>query len=149
MKTLLLVVGSLAIVGGSAGAGYYVMSGPVQADAETAKPAYTDPVGDPRYVDIDPLVIPVIQDGRIRHHMFIKLSLEVDGKETANKVLARKIRLHHAFYMALYDGPVQAADGSGLDTEKIKAIVLQEASRVMGASVVEAVGIQRAVPGQT
>jgi hypothetical protein len=150
MNKILIAAGSLAIVGGSAGAGYYVMSTPVEATVEdSAQQAYADPVKDPRYIDIDPLVIPVIADGRIRHHVFIKLSLEVDGKETANRVLAMKIRLHHAFYMALYDGSVQSEDGSGLDTEKIKAIVRREAAGVMGGSIVEAVAIRQAVPGQT
>jgi hypothetical protein len=150
MNKILIAAGSLAIVGGSAGAGYYVMSAPAQANVEkAAQPAYTDPVKDPRYIDIDPLVIPVIADGRIRHHVFIKLSLEVDGKETANRVLAMKIRLHHAFYMALYDGPVQSEDGGGLDTEKIKAVVRREATRVMGGSVIQAVAIRQVVPGQT
>ena len=149
LKKVLIGVGGLLVLAGSAGAGYYFMAKPAEADVETPKvEVYKDPVRDPKFVDIDALVIPVIANGRIKHHVFLELSLEVDGKNNGQKVLEQKRRLHHAFLMALYDGPIQAPDAGGLNTDAIKSIVKRESLKVLGKDLVEAVRIQQAIPGQ-
>jgi|GEM_PF-5258365 len=148
MKKILIAAGALVVIGASAGAGYYVMSRPAEANVEREAP-YVDPVKDPRYVELDPLVLPIVEDGRIRYHMFVRLSLEVDGKDAANTVLSQKIRLHHAIYMALYGQPLEAPGGDMLDVERIKTVARGEAQKVIGRDLIQSVQIQQAVPGQT
>jgi hypothetical protein len=146
MKGVLMVAAAVAGLSASAGTGYYMMekkSPPV----ETAAALPADAVGDPQFVPMDPLVLPIVENGIVRENVYLQLSLEVDGKEKAQQVLQQKERLHHALLMALYNGPIADGTPPRLNPLKAKALALETARTAKGGEAIKAVRIEGAMPG--
>lgn len=97
MRPLMLVLVMLlvAAVGGAA-AWWFLLRGAEQA--AVAEPA---PPAPPEFVELDPLVLPLIQEGQVTHHVTLTVVVEVagGGKE---QVLIAKRQLTDAFFSELY-----------------------------------------------
>lgn len=141
-----------AVLAASTGAGYYAMQsgmiGSDDGDAHGSQAAEAESKG--KFIEIDPLVIPLVEDDRILHHVYLTLSLEVAGKGDVPPVLAKKFRLHHTFLMALYDRPIQkSGQPTVLDREKVRSIVKAEANQLLDENLVQGVRIDEAFHGNS
>lgn len=150
MKKGLVLMATLVGLGGSAGAGYYAMQQGVFAQDGGGSDTHAQSQdSEAKFVEIEPLVLPLVKDGHIQNHVFVSVSLKVAGKGDVSPVLAKKFRLHHAFLMALYDQSIRnPRDPKGVDREKIKSVVKSEANRLLEKDLVQAVRIREAVHGK-
>jgi flagellar basal body-associated protein FliL len=107
---------------------------PGAAKEEDAAPA---PRVDPIFMQVEPMLIPVIQDGELKRNVYIALRLEVtpDNKETVRLAMSR---LHDVYMRALYDlVPEQYERRDTLDLAKIRDRLMVLTDRVVGPDKVE------------
>lgn len=100
--------------------------------------------GDPVYVHLQPVILPIISDAGAEQIITMLIDLETKDFETASKMHANMPRLKDAIIQALYGG---LADGSmrnanALDIAKIKQNILNLTNRVFGEGSVHDVLIQ-------
>lgn len=140
-KIILLVLALLVLVG--AGVGGYLMYGP-KAGGATEEAAPKKPSGPPSYVNVGPMIIPVVSPRRIEQNILLTVSLEVDGDDNREAVRAVIPRLMDAYVVALYGGieQGQVADGQILNIPEVKAKLVEATDKVLGAGVVQDVLIQ-------
>jgi hypothetical protein len=82
-RLLLLVLVVLLIAGGGGAAWWFFLREPEEAPvAEPTPPAL------PEFVELTPLVLPLIQKGQVTHHITLKVVLEVDAGEKERVLLA-------------------------------------------------------------
>ena len=96
MRPLMLVVVMLLVAAiGGAAAWWFLLRGEEQAAVAEPPPA------PPEFVELDPLVLPLIQEGQVTHHVTLTVVVEVagGGKE---QVLIAKRQLTDAFFSELY-----------------------------------------------
>ena len=77
MKRLpLLLVLMLLVAGGGGAVWWFFLREPAAAPvAESVRPAL------PEYVELEPLVLPLIQDGQVTHHVTLQVVIEVVAGE--------------------------------------------------------------------
>jgi hypothetical protein len=88
-------------------------------------------------MQVEPMLIPVIQDGELKRNVYIALRLEVtpDNKETVRLAMSR---LHDVYMRALYDlVPEQYERRDTLDLAKIRDRLMVLTDRVVGPDKVE------------
>ncbi len=97
MKRLpLLLVLMLMVAGGGGAAWWFLLREPEVAPvAEPVAPVL------PEYVEIDPLILPLIQDGQVTHHVTLKVIVEVAAGEKERVLLAKR-QLTDAYLSELY-----------------------------------------------
>lgn len=103
-----LIVPALAVIlllaGGSVGVMKWMQLGPFApeevAGEETPAPRKS---AQPRYVDIDPINVAVIQNNRPRSVVQITVKLEVASEKDANAIQKKMIRLTNALVTDLHD----------------------------------------------
>lgn len=97
MRPLTLVFIMLLVAGGGgAAAWWFLLREP--AEVTVAGP---DPTGPPEFVEFEPLVLPLIQEGQVTHHITLHVVVETNagGKE---QVLLAKRQLTDAYLSELY-----------------------------------------------
>ena len=97
MKRLPLLLGLMLLVAGGGGAvwWFFLRAPEVALVAEPAPPAL------PEFVEFDPLVLPLIQDGQVTHHITLQVVIEVVAGEK-ERVLLVKRQLTDAYLSELY-----------------------------------------------
>jgi len=135
-KILLFPLGLLAGAGGGTAVTFLVPAAPVERAPVTA--------GDARFVTLGALLIPLtIADGQLTAFVTVEPQLEV-GEEDQEGVTARLPLIIHAVNVRTYGAPLAAGpDGRLPDVKRIKAIVVEEATKVLGRGVVRSVAITR------
>lgn len=99
MRPLMLVLVMLVVAAvGGAAAWWFLLRG--ADESVVAEPASAPPPR-PEFVELDPLVLPLIQEGQVTHHITLSVVVEVasGGKE---QVLLAKRQLTDAFFSELY-----------------------------------------------
>ena len=142
MKKLLpILVGIVVLVG--AGAGYFLFfAGSRPAAAEQDRPAA--PPTPPVYVEFNPILLPIVGDGRVEQQVNIVFALEVANQEAANRAIAMAPRLNDAFLQALY-GTLHRRDvmrDGVLNLAVVKRRLIEESNRILGQGVVRDVLVQ-------
>lgn len=132
----------LMIAGGAVGIMKQLEWGPfapaVDAAAEPEKP-----VGPPRFLDMDPLVIPIFAEDRVIAAIQIQLKLETRGVENEDYLIRMKPRLGDAFLRDLYAFiPRLVQKGGQLDVLAIKQRLQMVADKVAGAGKINSVLVQ-------
>jgi hypothetical protein len=156
MIRLLIIVFALIVALG-AGAGGLIQFGilpdftgmivPPGQDAggqETAGTAEDAPVVrvDPVFLDMPPILVPIIRQGVLERNIYIALRLKVvPGQEQAARYHSQA--LHDVYVRALYDQvPRQMEKRQTLDLQRLKDRLFEITERVVGKGVVEAVLVQ-------
>lgn len=103
------------------------------AEAEKVeKEAPPPPKANPIYIQVDPVVVPIIKDGELKRNVYIAMRLEVT-EETHAKVLANLERLHDVYLRALFEAVQDQEDEKNtLDLEPIRQRLLRITDRVVG-----------------
>ena len=101
MKRAAIFLVLILVLGGAGAAGWWFMLR--EPPAETAESAPPAEAGDaPRYVDVDPVTVPVFRDGRVVQHMSFVVVLQVDGEDQQRVVYKSMRRLTDAYIRELH-----------------------------------------------
>ncbi len=101
--------------------------------------------GDPVYVDLAPLVLPVIDGDRVQQVLQFTVTLEVSDEKAAEHIRAVKPRLTDAYIQDLYGAldRRRVLDGKVLDIERLKDELKRVSVGILGDKGFEEVLIQR------
>lgn len=143
-KIILLVLALLVLIG--AGVGGYVMFGLKAGHGEehAEEPKKKERVGPPVYVQVGPMIVPVLGAKTVEQNIMVTVSLEVDDEPTRDKVRNENPRLVDAYVQALYGGidKGQVIDGQVLNIPALKTKLQEATDKVLGPGIVHDVLIQ-------
>ncbi|HYD31588.1 MAG TPA: hypothetical protein VEB64_12120 [Azospirillaceae bacterium] len=143
MKKIIFLLVVLLILGGGGYAGYMYLFAPPPDEAAKEEEA-KKPKGDPIFVRVAPIVVPVIGKQKAETFLTLVVTLEVDEPGNAALIQAVTPRLIDAFLTALYgaldDGTV--LDGKLVAIPMVKQKLQQASDKVMGPNVVRSVLVQ-------
>jgi len=155
---LLLLAGALALAAmqGVAPSAWAADDNPLapktdDKGADGKPPPKTDPgvtggrfVGDPIYVHIDPMVMPVINDNGVEQLATIIMDVEVKDFDAADTMHAHMPKVMDALMRHLYGGLGSGAlrNGKLVDVTKVKNKAIAAVGEVIGADNVRDVLIQ-------
>src|SRR5581483_369433 len=102
-------------------------------DGTNAAAAAANP-GDPVYVDLAPLVLPVIDGDKVQQVLQFTVTLQVADEKTADHIRAVKPRLTDAYIQDLYGAldRRRVLDGKVLDIERLKDELKRVSVGVLG-----------------
>ncbi|NBC34597.1 MAG: hypothetical protein GVY13_18120 [Alphaproteobacteria bacterium] len=138
---MLIVVVLLLLLGGGGGA-YYVLQ--KDALAEPAQPEMVQRTEEPVYVEFNPILLPIVGDGRVEQFVNIVVALEVPDQAAADRAIAMAPRLNDAYLRSLY-GTLHSRDvlhNGIVDLPLIKRRLVEESNRVLGIGTVQDALIQ-------
>ncbi len=82
MKRVIVIAVALVLLGGGGGAGcWFFLREPPAEDAAMAGPKVEDPPDTQRSLDLAPIVLPVLRNGRVTQHVTVLLQLEFAAAE--------------------------------------------------------------------
>lgn len=112
MRLLLFIVIALLVLGaGGAGAYFYFMqpaeasTGPNAGDdhkVKNEKHAKKGHAVEPTFVEMDPLILPIVDNSGVTQVVSLVIALEVEDKEIAKKIEALTPRLKDAYIQDMY-----------------------------------------------
>jgi len=149
MKKMVIfgALGLLVLGGGGAGA-FMMMSGGAEEAAEAQEKVEEVVSSEPVYLRMEGLTVPIIRGNRIRHYIFLNVTLEMSGNSARDDAMALRPRLHDAFLQEFYSKSVTTKDGRGaIDFEAIKKRLHRRAAKVLGEDQVLGVLVTRATRG--
>lgn len=139
-------IGLLVLAGGAGGGLYFtgmldsMLGNEVEAAAEGNGDGELEEHGaasaESIYIQLDPMSAPVFENNRVRHNIFLVLSLEVADNSLRRDVSAAMPRLRDAMIRDLYGTPVVSDESGALDIEGLRSRMLSIAQRVVGTDVV-------------
>ena len=100
-KLIIVIVLLLALGGGGAGA-YMVLT---KGDAEAVDlEAVADSLGNkvPEFVELDPLIVPVIREGRVSQHLTVSIIVQVDSDPKVDLISAARRQLLDGYLTELH-----------------------------------------------
>jgi hypothetical protein len=111
--------------------------GAVQAGAaEPPKPAPADT----QYVDLAPVALPIVVEGRLINYVFVTVRLQLTASADAAKVRAKEPFFRDALVRAAHREPfTDPSDYTAIDAVRLRAVLLREATAIAGKSVKAAV----------
>lgn len=148
MKILMMGLVALILLGGGAGGAYFFLNKPAEASATemsevqkaeaaklaAAREADAVPM---TYVELDPLVLPIVDEYGVSQTVSLVIVLEVASEAEAETIERLQPRLKDAFIQDMYGVLSRKAVMSGgvLEVEKIKARLNKVSHKILGANV--------------
>ena len=157
MKMILIGLVSLLVLGGgAAGVYFYFMqpaeasAGPVdehaqaQAEAEHAEKLEQGTTDTVEFVDLKPMILPIIGENGVSQTVTLVVTLEVAKGESAAEIEKMSPRLKDAYLQDMYGvlNRTASMEGGVLDVKKIKARLNEVTKQVMGEGKVNDVLLQ-------
>ena len=141
-------MGKIVVIGGLAGAlllgGYVVLGNAEEAAAEAPAVETSEAV----YIEMQPLSAPIMRNKRVRYYIHMTVSLQVAGEDAKRKVYQHMPRLRDAFVRDLHGRSVtRGRDDQSVDFAAVKARLLAQSERVLGAGLVTDVLVTGAIGG--
>lgn len=134
MRNLLLAAVALAFAAPAAHASEGAKKGP-------------DPSS--QYVDITPVAVPIIAEGRLVNYVFVQVRLNLTPSADANKLREKEPFLRDALVRASHRTPFTGkVDYMHVDEAALKAAVSRDAAPLIGARNVKSVEILSQQPKQ-
>ncbi|WP_417517522.1 flagellar basal body-associated FliL family protein [Minwuia sp.] len=148
----IVVFGALGVLllGGGGAAAFMMMSGSEAEEKAKAEQAALEQSAsrEPIYMRMEGLTAPIIRANRIRHYIFLNVSLEMVDNSAREEAMKLRPRLHDAFLREFYSRSVTDKDGKGtIDFESIKRRLVKQAANVLGEDKVLDVLVTRAIRG--
>ena len=152
-KLIMAVVALIMLCGGGGGAYMYFVSSPAEAAIdEVGKQAKKDDHGKSghgddahyEYVELDPLILPIIDEYGVNQVVSLVVSLEVKDSKAAEKVKKLTPRLKDAYIQDMYGvlNKHAALKGGVIQVTKLKARLNKVSQKIMGEDVVNDVLLQ-------
>ncbi len=133
MKRLLIPLVLLALLGGGGFAGWTYGKPLLEKMKEEKEKAAAAPL----LVSMEPLVVPVIENNIVTHHLTVSLSLEVAGLSADEKLRNALPRVIDAFNSELYGLlSLRFVRDGGVDLPLVKQRLLLASERVLGSGVI-------------
>lgn len=152
MKMVLIAGLAVLLLGGGAGGAYIFLNKPAEAslgevDAaaqEAAKAAAQAPIVPTVFVELHPLILPIIDDNGISQTVSLVVSVEVVDQAAADKVKNLQPRLHDAFIQDMYGALNRRAvmNGGVIEVSKIKERLNRVSASVVGENTIKDVLLQ-------
>jgi hypothetical protein len=106
--------------------------------------------GEPKvgqYVDLAPVGLPIISDGRLRNYVFVNVRLQLRDGADPLKLREKEPYFRDALVRASHRRPfVVAGDWARIDEARLKSEMLGQAAAVAGPGVVTAVQLTSVTP---
>ncbi len=150
MKMVLMAIVVLGLLGGGGAGAYYYFQHPAEAsvgpDGEVVKEARAKPerTGEPKYVNIDPLSLPIIDDKGVTSNVNIVVALQVSDDKAANEIKKQMPRLIDAYIQNMYGmlNKREALKGGVVQVGMVKDRLNQITKKVLGDDMVDDVLLQ-------
>lgn len=145
MKKLIIAFALMVMIaGGTVSVLKYLELGPFanqhKDEKETEKKPKEEP---PRFVEADPLAIPIFQDERVAATIHIQLKLETVGEANYATIYKSKAKLRDAFLTELHGFiPRMLKKTERIDVSILKTRLQMVADRVLGPGVARDILIQ-------
>ncbi len=151
MKMIFLALGALIILGGGGAGAYFFFMQPAEASATDevkeeahAKKDKHDETAHNEYVELDPLMLPIVDAGGISQTISLVIVLEVGSSEDADKVRNVEPRLKDAYIQDMYGvlNKHAALKNGVLQVGMLKSRLNKISTKVLGDDVVSDVLLQ-------
>ncbi len=153
MKKLILALVVLLVLGGGGAGAYFFFMKPAEAsigaDEEHQKAAEVAEHGDAKdgkfqYVEMDPLILPIIDKNGIAQTLSLVVAIEVENDHDRDKVERYEPRLKDAYIQEMYGilNKQVALDGGVLKVKMVKDHLREISNRVLGEDAVQDVLLQ-------
>lgn len=146
-KIVIAVVFVLLLIGGAVAAMRFLGIGPLsKAEGETAEENPEPPAEPPRFVALEPLIIPLFQGDKLAGTVNIQLKLETIGAENEKMVVRLLPRLNNAFLVDMHGYvPRLLRKEERLDIDVIRARLQYVGDQIAGEGVIGNVLVQSVV----
>lgn len=154
MKLAVIALLALVLVGGGAAGAYFYFDKPAEASAgpvdEVAKAEHEAKAAEgaeapkEQFVQLDPLILPLIGDSGVTQTISLVVSIEVPDEATAKEVERLSPRLKDAFIQDMYGAlnRKSAMENGVLQVAPIKARLNKISTKVLGEDKVNDVLLQ-------
>ncbi|MAZ76415.1 MAG: flagellar basal body-associated FliL family protein [Micavibrio sp.] len=155
MKIFMVILVALLLAGGGAAGGYFFFknsavasAGPVNelahADKMKREAEAKHEAKDLKFVKLDPLILPIIDNIGVTQVVTLVVVLEVNGSEAASKAEMYAPRLKDAFIQDMYGVLNRKAslEGGVIKVDQLKARLNRVTSKVLGDDQVNQVLLQ-------
>lgn len=100
-----------------------------------------------QYVDLVPVGLPVIADGRLVNYVFVKVRLELSSSANVARLRQKEPFFRDALVRAAHRTPFTlATDYSQLDAKRLSQALQREAGAIAGAGAIRGVSITSQTP---
>ncbi|MFQ5783845.1 MAG: flagellar basal body-associated protein FliL [Alphaproteobacteria bacterium] len=142
MKKLVIIIAALGLLGGG---GFFAWTQFAGGDAASDHTEVRKRPDNPVYVEMEPLTVPFIKDGKFAQYVVLVVDLEVWSESDADIVRQRKPRLRDSFVTELHAlAARRPPDQTLINLARVKARLLAGANEIMGSNVVRDVLVQLA-----
>lgn len=134
-KIIFLVVALLVLVGGGVGGYLFLFKKDAKTAEEEAKAEEAKkPLGPPQFVEIGPMVLPIMGATRIEQNLQLVVQVQVTGDEKREFVRNNRYRLQDAYIRALYGklGAEQVRAGQVIDIVQVQKWLVEATDKVLG-----------------
>jgi len=150
MKMVLMAIVVLGLLGGGGAGAYYYFQHPALAsigsDGEVVKESRAKPErsGEPKYVNLDPLSLPIIDDKGVTSNVSIVVALQVEDEKSVNEIKKQMPRLIDAYIQNMYGmlNKREALKGGVVQVGLVKDRLNQITKKVLGDDMVDDVLLQ-------
>jgi hypothetical protein len=117
------------------------------AAAEEGPAAASKQVG--QYVDLQPVALPIIVDGRLANYVFISVRLNLASGADTSRWRAKEPFLRDALVRAAHDTPFTVPnDLQKIDVAKLTAMLMRASVAICGPNVVRSVVVTSQISSQ-
>ena len=99
-KLIIIVVLLLLLGGGGGGAWWFLMKDNEEVDLKEVASSLTRRV--PEFVELDPLIVPVIREGKVAQHLTLSIIVEVDSPSEKDLIITARRQLLDGYLTELH-----------------------------------------------
>ena len=148
MKTIIMIIGALAVLAGGGAGAYFYFQGEAEASApagdhKAAKKKDKKEAVHYEYVELDPLILPIVDKTGVSQVVSMVVALEVNGGDSA-KVSSMAPKLKDAYIQDLYGmlSEHAALKGGVIQVAEVKRRLSVITHDLMGEGVINDVLLQ-------
>ena len=145
MNKLVILLVLFLVLGGGAGAGwwFFLREQPEGEGAEIAEEEATALISMIRVLRLDPIVLPVLREGQVTHHVSAVVAIELTAALAEKELRDLSEPLRDALLSELYGiYSVRYVQERGYDIPLVRQRLRQAAERVLGEGAVKLVWLQ-------
>ena len=110
MKLLMMIAGALLVLGGAGAGAYLYFMQPAEASAPEGEEHEVSKKEDEKedayahfeYVELDPLILPIVDNSGVSQVVSMVVALEVEGTAEADKITSMSPKLKDAYIQEMY-----------------------------------------------
>jgi len=149
MKRLAILIVIVLLVAGGGGAAWWFLLREPPADAAAAGEAGAGAEGEAetaqrkRFVDLEPIVLPIIREGQVTLHLTLILSVELTKSATKDEIEQMRRPLRDAIFTELHGiYALRYVQEKGFDLPIVRELMLRASRRALGEAEVKAVVVR-------